>query len=331
MLRKRFRLSWALPVLLLSAAAVEAQAACWQVGGDAFIDHVFDVAYTPLPDQEIGSMTGSVFIACDSPGETYGNILPTLMGMTYVRDVWHSTTDSLAPAYEFAPGSALLVFDFDSLPYDCPGPDGCVIEEIEFSTRVLRNGVVSPLQRMGWEPKARVDVQVTVYSRGGPMESTAARPVGRATTTVSGATANHHLTIGTRFVAQTCAVTPQTVTLDPVDARTLEAQPTAGEKTFNVAVSCAASGRPVVLGMQDVHDPGSTATVLAPAPGTTASGVALQVLHQGAPVQMRKPWDHTATSGAAMSVPFSARYLRTAGALKGGAVRGEVTLLADYY
>ncbi|WP_439448034.1 fimbrial protein [Stenotrophomonas sp. ATs4] len=329
MLRKRFRLSWALPVLLLSAATVEAQAACRQVGGDAFIDHVFDVAYTPVPDQRLGATSGSVFIACDSPGETYGSMLPTLMGMTYVRDVWHSDTDSLAPAYEFAPGSALLVFNFDSEPYDCPVE--CAIEEIEHSTLVLRDGAVSPLQRMGSEPKAKVDVRITVFSRGGPMESTAARPVGRATTTISGVTANHHLTIGTRFVAQTCAVTPQTVTLDPVDARTLEAQPTAGDKTFNVAVSCAASGRPVVLGMQDVHDPGSTATALAPAPGSTASGVALQVLHQGAPVQMRKPWDHTATSGAAMSVPFSARYLRTAGALKGGAIRGEVTLLADYY
>ncbi len=43
------------------------------------------------------------------------------------------------------------------------------------------------------------------------------------------------------------------------------------------------------------------------------------------------PWTHGAASGSTLPVPFSARYLRTTGTLRTGSIRGEATLLADYY
>jgi len=48
-------------------------------------------------------------------------------------------------------------------------------------------------------------------------------------------------------------------------------------------------------------------------------------------VRMKAPWTHGAASGSALPVPFSARYLRTTGTLRTGSIRGEATLLADYY
>ncbi|PZS65956.1 hypothetical protein A7X75_02850 [Stenotrophomonas maltophilia] len=116
-----------------------------------------------------------------------------------------------------------------------------------------------------------------------------------------------------------------------MDAVTLQRNGSAGEKSFNVRVSCAASGRRLVLELVDVHDPASTSNTLKAAPGSTANGVAVQILSGGNPVRMKAPWTHGVASGSALPVPFSARYLRTTGTLRTGSIRGEATLLADYY
>ncbi|MBH1782945.1 fimbrial protein [Stenotrophomonas maltophilia] len=91
------------------------------------------------------------------------------------------------------------------------------------------------------------------------------------------------------------------------------------------------SGRRLVLELVDVHDPASTSNTLKAAPGSTANGVAVQILSGGNPVRMKAPWTHGAASGSTLPVPFSARYLRTTGTLRTGSIRGEATLLADYY
>ncbi|QNA94781.1 fimbrial protein [Stenotrophomonas maltophilia] len=187
------------------------------------------------------------------------------------------------------------------------------------------------MDRMGNGREGEVLVWVDVYSRGGQMVSTPKRSIGSTATMQSGNVGRHHLNIGVRFKAQTCAVTPQSVTLDPIDARTLDQQQSAGEKSFNVAVNCGASGRPLVLEMSDVHDLANTGDVLSPAPGSTTTGVALQVLQGGTPVRMQQPWSYGTTTGTVMSVPFSARYLRTPAELRTGSILGEVSLLADYY
>ncbi|MBN4995667.1 fimbrial protein [Stenotrophomonas maltophilia] len=322
----------ALPALLLSCAAFDAQAACRLLGGDTFIDHEFDVAFVPDLHRPLASVQGSLKFVCDSAGETYGTIVPSLLGLSYIGDVYNEANLTMTAAYAMGPESALLMFRFESLSYiECPPGDDCPIEEGQAGGYSLRDGRGEPLDRMGSGREGEVLVWVDVYSRGGQMIATPKRSVGSTATMQSGNVGRHHLNIGVRFKAQTCAVTPQSVTLDPIDARTLDQQQSAGEKSFNVAVNCGASGRSLVLEMSDVHDVANTGDVLAPAPGSTTTGVALQVLQDGTPVRMQQPWSYGTTTGTVMSVPFSARYLRTPAELRTGSILGEVSLLADYY
>lgn len=316
-----------LPALALLAAASGASAACRPISGDVFIDRVFDVAFTELPDRRLGGASGTLSMVCDS-ADGQAEIRPQFFGLRYARDVVNPEggTD---PAYEINGTSPVIVLSFNYGVCDEHEPN-CPIEEVEGGATPFRDGVPHTVD-MWWGNRKEVIVNLSFYSRGGPMRDVAAVPVGAVSTTFSGSGGMHHVTAGFRFHAQTCAVTPQSVTLDPIDARTLDQQQSAGEKSFNVAVNCGASGRPLVLEMSDVHDVANTGDVLSPAPGSTTSGVALQVLQDGTPVRMQQPWSYGTTTGTVMSVPFSARYLRTPAELRTGSIIGEVSLLADYY
>ncbi len=320
------------PAALLLIAACDAQAACRMIGGDAFVDHTFEVDFNPLPDQEIGRLSADIEIQCDSISEMQGNILPAFNGVSYVRDV--EMSEGPAAAYEFGPGSPLLVFEYSTRDVGCVEPNGgpCPIDELPYSEFLLAHGVSAELLwAVAWQ-RQRIGVTVYVFSRGDDkMVSAPRRQVATTTTRVGAAVGRHSFILGVRFKSQTCAVTPQTVTLDPVDARVLDQQQNAGEKAFNVGVNCGAVGHPLVLEMSDMHDAASTGDVLTPAPGSTAKGVALQVLHDGAAVRMQHTWHYGTTTGGAIAVPFSARYLRTPAALQVGTIRSEVSVLADYY
>jgi type 1 fimbria pilin len=319
------------PAALLLLAAFNAEAACRLIGGDAFVDHTFDVAYTPLPDQKIGELTGWIEVQCDSTAEMRGSILPAFFGVTYVRDV--ETNEGPAAGYQFGPGSPLLVFQYSTRDIGCVEPDGseCGFEELLIGERLLEDGVSKEIMWQAPWHRQHIEVMVHVYSRGDQMVSASRRQIAVTTTQVGGAVGRHTFTLGVEFKAQTCAVSPQTVALDPIDARVLDQQLSAGEKTFNVSVNCGSTGRPLVLQMSDVHDAASTGDLLAPAPGSSTNGVGLQVMHNGAAVRMQHAWHYGTTIGGAVSVPFSARYQRTPGLLRGGTIRSEVSLLADYY
>lgn len=86
----------------------------------------------------------------------------------------------------------------------------------------------------------------------------------------------------------------------------------------------------VQLSLADANDPGSSNVQLAPAPGATAGGVQVQLLRGGQPVQFGQAWSHGWSSKGQQSIPFSARYLRTADPLVPGLVKGEAVLTADY-
>ncbi len=182
--------------------------------------------------------------------------------------------------------SPLLAFSYSYGGCEISDPE-CPIEEVEEGGVPLRDGVPSRYSLNG--ARKNVTVQVIAFSRGGPMHDVARRPAGSLRTTSGGTGGFHRFNLGFRFRAQTCAVTPQNVDLDPVDAVTLQRNGSAGEKSFNVRVSCAASGRRLVLELVDVHDPASTSNTLKAAPGSTANGVAVQILSGGNPVRMKAP------------------------------------------
>ncbi len=303
-----------------------AHAACQQIGGDAWIDHELEVTFTEQPDRWLGLVEGGVALLCDDVGDDAYDMLPTLAGLRYVREI--NVWGYPGAAYELSPESPLIVLTYGQAACDEMMPE-CGVDERPEGDYSLRDGV---LRQAGIGTGARKEIylQVTAYSRGGQMQPLSPRSAGMVTTTIGGGSARHHLNLGFRFRAQTCAVIPRDVALDDIDARTLDAQSAAGSKDFSVGVNCAAGGRLLTLELRDVNDLASTADTLAPAPGSTASGVVLQILQQGVPVAMQQPWTNGDTVAGGMQVPFQARYVRTADSLRTGLIKGEAVLTADY-
>ena len=146
------------------------------------------------------------------------------------------------------------------------------------------------------------------------------RNVGFTTTQWNTFNGRHNLNIGVRFRAQTCAVAARDVVLDPIDIMDLHTQGSGGEMPFEMAVTCAAAGRPLSLEMLDANDPNNVNSWLVPAAGSSTTGVALQLMHNGAPLQLHQQWVQGSTGTGTVQVPFSARYLRTSDPLAPGAI-----------
>lgn len=320
------RSTTALAVLLGLTLTAGVHAACQQIGGDAWIDQELEVTFTEQPDRRLGYIEGKVALLCDDAGDNAYDMLPTLAGLRYVREI--NLWGYPGAAYELSPESPLIVLTFRQAACDEIEPE-CGMEELPEGDFSLRDGVLRQAG-IGLGARKEIHVEVTAYSRGGQMQPLSPRSAGMITTTIGGSSARHHLNLGFRFRAQTCAVTPRDVSLDDIDARTLDAQHAAGSKDFTVGVSCAAGGRPLTLELRDVHDLASIADTLAPAPGSTASGVVLQILQQGVPVAMQQPWVNGDTVAGGMQVPFQARYVRTADPLRTGLIKGEAVLTAEY-
>lgn len=311
---------------VLLGLAFEAEAACRQIGGDAWIDLEPEVTFTEQPDRWLGFGEGKVQLLCDDASDRTYDLLPILAGMRYVREI--DRGGYMVSAYELSPESPLIVLTYLHGSCGETEPD-CAPEEAPIGDYSLRDGV--PVRvAIGSAAKKEIYVTVHFYSRGGRMQAFSPRSAGTVTTSIGGGSARHHLNLGVRFRAQTCAVTPRDVTLDDISASALDAQHAAGSKDFNVGLSCAAGGRPLYLELRDAHDLASTADTLAPAPGSTAGGVVLQILQHNIPVAMQQPWMSGDTAAGGMQVPFQARYVRTADPLRAGLIKGEAVLTAEY-
>ena len=139
-----------------------------------------------------------------------------------------------------------------------------------------------------------------------------------------------------------CTVTSRSpsVPLDPIRASTLTGiGSTAGEKSFPITLDCPSAGTKVFITLTDNANPANTSTTLSLKSGSTASGVALQVLNAGEPVAFgpdssvpNNPGQWlvgTSTSGP-MNIPLSARYFQTDTKVKAGTVNGVATFTMSY-
>ncbi|KPG88410.1 hypothetical protein AN993_03185 [Stenotrophomonas maltophilia] len=139
------------------------------------------------------------------------------------------------------------------------------------------------------------------------------------------------ISLGFTVPPVTCTLANASHTLDDVLANELAASGSnAKESSFDVAMNCPMDNIDVQLSLADANDPGSSNGQLAPAPGTTAGGVQVQLLRGGQPVQFGQAWSHGWSSKGQQAIPFSARYLRTPDPLVPGDVKGEAVLTADY-
>ncbi len=139
-----------------------------------------------------------------------------------------------------------------------------------------------------------------------------------------------------------CTVTSPSpsVPLDPIKASALTGiGSTAGEKSFPITLNCPSAGTKVFITLTDNANPANTSTTLALKSGSTASGVALQVLNQGTPVAFgpdssaagnTNQWQAGTSSGGPMDIPLSARYVQTDAKVKAGTVNGVATFTMSY-
>ena len=112
---------------------------------------------------------------------------------------------------------------------------------------------------------------------------------------------------------------------------------TAGSQGFNINLSCA-QGVNVYVTFTDSTNPANTGSTLTPAAGTTASGVALQLLMNNALVSYGPDATSPGTtnqlyvgpSANSATLPMVARYVATSTTVTPGAVRGVSTFTMSY-
>lgn len=274
------------------------------------------VRFVQEPDvllHEAGSST--ISMRCDLD-ETLV-VSPRLFGLKYVRDIdgW--------PAFEISPDSPLVQLVIDATSLD--GSEG------------MEPWPIDPLNDSGhWIEGAtggsEFNFRLNFYSRGGPMRPQLQRALGSVQIQGSGGMGEFHFEIGYEFQGTTCALMDASPVLDPISADVLDASGTGGEKDFTVQMDCGVPGRSVSLEIHDASDRSNSSDILAPAAGTSAQGVGLQVLHNGLPLPMGRVWAHTDSTGASERIPFTARYIRLPSEpLLVGDIVGQAVLVANYY
>jgi type 1 fimbria pilin len=113
---------------------------------------------------------------------------------------------------------------------------------------------------------------------------------------------------------------------------------TTGAQPFNLSLNCPA-GINVNVTLTDASNPSNTATTLGLAPGSTASGVGLQILNGTTPVAYGPDsaaagnpdqWSAGVSTGGTFNIPLTAQYVRTSAALNPGTVKGVATFSMSY-
>jgi type 1 fimbria pilin len=187
----------------------------------------------------------------------------------------------------------------------------------------------------------RADLVVT-----GPVGSGTLTALPSMTVTISGdclttSSTTQYLNAGSVIVSSTCSVTTPSVdvSLPKAFSPDLSADgATTGAAPFTLGVNCAA-GVTVNVTLTDASDPSNRSTTLSLAPGSSASGVGLQILN-GATVIAYGPdsatagnvnqWSAGTAPGGPMQIPLTARYVRTTGRLVPGSVKGTATFTMSY-
>lgn len=140
-----------------------------------------------------------------------------------------------------------------------------------------------------------------------------------------------------------CTVTTPSpnVPLGTIRARALTGiGSTTGETPFPITLNCPKTGSRVSITLTDNANPANRSTALSLKSGSTASGVALQVLNaEGTPVAFgpdssapgnTNQWLAGTSSGGPMTIPLTVRYLQTANPVKAGTVNAVATFTMSY-
>jgi len=310
----------------MALAMSQAEASCVRLNpGDQDLTVSRGMPIVDLPDAAFSTESGGVVLntfECTA-GQTAFTIDAPLTGLTYVRDILHNGYPY--KVYSTGPRSPLIGFTFGVTGVDS-GFEG---RPIVIGASNRHPGVLLPTPH-----PVTVNVYMVIFFRGGAMESIPMTDLGTITSSVEGdpsQTMRHHVRLQLTVPPSTCTLANASHALDDVVANDLAVSgSSAKESGFDVTMNCRMGNIDVHLSLADANNPGSSNGQLAPAPGTTAGGVQVQLLRGGLPVQFGHVWSHGWSSKGSQPIPFSARYLRTADPLVPGEVKGEAVLTADY-
>ncbi|NYH15348.1 fimbrial protein [Paraburkholderia bryophila] len=150
-----------------------------------------------------------------------------------------------------------------------------------------------------------------------------------------------NLTVRASVTTRSCSVTQSAVevTLPSAFVSNLTTLgSTTGSTSFNLQLSCS-QGTNVKVTLTDATNDSNRSTTLGLAPGSFASGVGLQVLNGSTPIaygpdaaiaENTNQWSAGTAAGGVMNIPLVAQYVRTAGALVPGTVKGMATFTMSY-
>ncbi|MFM0730240.1 hypothetical protein PQQ52_07035 [Paraburkholderia sediminicola] len=148
-----------------------------------------------------------------------------------------------------------------------------------------------------------------------------------------------NLAVTATMASQSCSVTTSSVAvkLPPAYVGKLNSGST-GATPFNLGVTCP-KGAKVNVTLTDASDISNRSTTLSLAPDSTATGVALQILNGSTPIAYgpdsaaagnTNQWLAGTAAGGSMNIPLTAQYVRAAGPLAGGTVKGLATFTMSY-
>lgn len=310
-----------LPCTLLPLLAIAPSMACQRLSpSDQVLDDNRTIPNLDLPDRYFAGTGGYLASAYRCPaGVSEFVINAPLAGLTYVRDIVYD--GNTYAAYGFSDRSPLI---------------GMLYQMSDGSPHTIRVGTAQTVRSPSRPAEGSVNAGVIIryFLRGGAMQSVpyqhlgsveawpVADPTQRLQTPIS---------LGFNVPPVTCALTDHTLVLDEVIANEL-ASPGDSAKgvDFDVVMACPSANVDVSFTMADANDPANTGSLLAPAAGSDATGVQVQILRGAVPLSFGQAWSHGWSAKGSQPIGFHARYLRTSEALAPGAIIGEAVLTATY-
>jgi hypothetical protein len=329
---------WAVQLVLCVPAAHAVVPACTISGGVNFAP---DVPSNVFPrDAPAGTQSApySTLVTLTCPPDTTDyktsiyTLSPTAVAVTGFTNYYQTDVPDIAVRYtaENAPGTS------------CSAYSGGMPSQILIINRTLNCNVAATGQSQTFTLK------YTAY-----FMKVGNAPVGKLTTIpavtiqeyspATSTTVNVFSGLATgRFTVAACTVTTPAIAVTMPKTYTYrlpKVGSTDGETSLNIGLNCD-PGVKVYTTLTDVSAPSNTSTTLSLSPDSTAQGIGYQILYNATPVKFGvdssvpgNPGQFVLTpaqtTGGVLSVPLTARYIRT-GKIGTGSVNGKATFTMSY-
>lgn len=312
-----------IPILYATHAAACTSINASDSADDSLIVNNRQQAGAPLTRwMDTGSSAG--FLGCASYISQPLVFRPSMSGLRFVRDI--TVGNRTFPAYEWSSTSPLIIMQIFSWPVGAGGTDGLPV-------RADQDVAGNTEPQFGTTAHARL--RYMLLSRGPGMS----RP---PVLTIGGTTDNsrygslgkiqHSITLQVDVQQLTCTLSDASIVLDDVTGADLPAEgATTGLKALRPEINCPAYGPDVQLTLRDAGDSSNTGNLLTPAGGSTATGVQVEILREGKPVQFGQAWAFPVrATGGRQTINLQARYARTGSPLSPGIISGKAIITATY-